>query len=93
MTTTKTTYAPPREWHRGVQASAGTHGGRDVIDLGRITGAGRRLASWLQGLGPRRQMLGLAPATPAPYRPNARALARARKARRHTVQASRRANR
>ena len=93
MTKTKTTYAPAREWHRGVQASAGTHTGGDVIDLGRITGAGRRLTSWLRALGPRRQLLGLEPAAPAPYRPHNRARMAQRRARRHMVQASRRANR
>lgn len=58
-----------------------------------MTGAGRRLTSWLRALGPRRQLLGLEPAAPAPYRPHNRARMAQRRARRHMVQASRRANR
>lgn len=67
---------------------------RDGSDaFGRITGAGRRLTSWLRALGPRRALLGLEPAAPAPYRPHNRARMAKRRARRHMVARSRRANR
>lgn len=58
-----------------------------------MTGAGRRLTSWLRALGPRRQLLGLEPTAPAPYRPHNRARMAKRRARRHMVARSRRANR
>ena len=64
-----------------------------MLSPGRITGAVRRLVEWLGKLGPRRQLLGLEPAAPAPYRPHNRARMAQRRARRHMVQASRRANR
>lgn len=58
-----------------------------------MTGAGRKLTSWLQALGPRRHALGLPAAEPAPYRPHNRRRAAARRTHRRMVAASRRANR
>lgn len=92
-TKTRTTYAPTREWRgQAVQASPAARPGLAALERS-ITGAGRRLSSWLRALGPRRALLGLEPAAPAPYRPHNRARMAQRRARRHMVQASRRANR
>ena len=85
MTKTKTTYAPRSQW-RGQHVSGQLHR--------TMTAAGRRLTSWLDKLAPERQVtLGLLEPEKPPHRPHNRARARARKARRHMVQASRRANR